>query len=301
MLTDYHVHLRPDEPDASAAEYHTAANAERYREAAARAGDRRAGRLRTHLPLHAGARGLAPPLLGDASPTTTSTSTALRARADRPAPRHRGRLRPRRRGPHWRTCSRPATSTTWWGRSTSCATAPWTWTTTASGTAGAASRTIWRRYFQTIGEAARSGLFDVLAHPDLVKYWGAQRRARARRRPAPLLRARDRRHRRVGHRRRGLHRRPAQAGRRDLPGAGLPGDVPGSGRAGGALQRRPPPAGRRRRLRAALELLESLGVARALRLRGPQAAPEPIGVASAAGGRAPAAMSSGDEPQRDRL
>jgi len=34
---------------------------------------------------------------------------------------------------------------------------------------------IWRRYFQTIGEAARSGLFDVLAHPDLVKYWGRER------------------------------------------------------------------------------------------------------------------------------
>jgi histidinol-phosphatase (PHP family) len=34
---------------------------------------------------------------------------------------------------------------------------------------------IWRRYFQTIGEAARSGLFDVLAHPDLVKVWGAER------------------------------------------------------------------------------------------------------------------------------
>jgi histidinol-phosphatase (PHP family) len=31
---------------------------------------------------------------------------------------------------------------------------------------------IWQRYFQTIGEAARSGLFDVLAHPDLVKVWG---------------------------------------------------------------------------------------------------------------------------------
>jgi len=34
---------------------------------------------------------------------------------------------------------------------------------------------IWRRYFQTIGEAARSGLFDVLAHPDLVKVWGPER------------------------------------------------------------------------------------------------------------------------------
>src|SRR5271166_5103238 len=34
---------------------------------------------------------------------------------------------------------------------------------------------VWRRYFQTIGEAARSGLFDVVAHPDLVKYWGRER------------------------------------------------------------------------------------------------------------------------------
>ncbi|HST33157.1 MAG TPA: histidinol-phosphatase [Solirubrobacteraceae bacterium] len=34
---------------------------------------------------------------------------------------------------------------------------------------------IWRRYFETIGEAARSGLFDILAHPDLVKVWGGER------------------------------------------------------------------------------------------------------------------------------
>jgi len=31
---------------------------------------------------------------------------------------------------------------------------------------------VWRRYFETLGEAARSGLFDILAHPDLVKVWG---------------------------------------------------------------------------------------------------------------------------------
>jgi histidinol-phosphatase (PHP family) len=36
---------------------------------------------------------------------------------------------------------------------------------------GRSAEEIWRRYFQTIGEAAASGLFDVLAHPDLVKYW----------------------------------------------------------------------------------------------------------------------------------
>ena len=34
---------------------------------------------------------------------------------------------------------------------------------------------VWRRYFEHLAEAARSGLFDILAHPDLVKVWGAGR------------------------------------------------------------------------------------------------------------------------------
>ena len=34
---------------------------------------------------------------------------------------------------------------------------------------------VWARYFDTVGEAARSGLFDIVAHPDLVKVWGADR------------------------------------------------------------------------------------------------------------------------------
>jgi histidinol-phosphatase (PHP family) len=31
---------------------------------------------------------------------------------------------------------------------------------------------VWREYFEAVAGAARSGLFDVLAHPDLVKVWG---------------------------------------------------------------------------------------------------------------------------------
>jgi len=38
--------------------------------------------------------------------------------------------------------------------------------------AGRSAEKIWRRYFETLAEAARSGLFDILAHPDLVKIWG---------------------------------------------------------------------------------------------------------------------------------
>jgi histidinol-phosphatase (PHP family) len=34
---------------------------------------------------------------------------------------------------------------------------------------------VWRSYFQMLGESAASGLFDVLAHPDLVKMWGPRR------------------------------------------------------------------------------------------------------------------------------
>jgi histidinol-phosphatase (PHP family) len=37
---------------------------------------------------------------------------------------------------------------------------------------GRSAERIWRDYFLTLGEAARSGLFDILAHPDLVKVWG---------------------------------------------------------------------------------------------------------------------------------
>jgi histidinol-phosphatase (PHP family) len=34
---------------------------------------------------------------------------------------------------------------------------------------------IWRRYFEALADCARSGLFDILAHPDLVKVWGGAR------------------------------------------------------------------------------------------------------------------------------
>jgi histidinol-phosphatase (PHP family) len=50
---------------------------------------------------------------------------------------------------------------------------------------GRSAEQIWRRYFETVAESARSGLFDVIAHPDLVKYWSS---AHADRRPEGDLR-----------------------------------------------------------------------------------------------------------------
>jgi histidinol-phosphatase (PHP family) len=40
------------------------------------------------------------------------------------------------------------------------------WTQTAS------AERIWCRYFEMLAEAAQSGLFDILAHADIVKVWG---------------------------------------------------------------------------------------------------------------------------------
>jgi histidinol-phosphatase (PHP family) len=34
---------------------------------------------------------------------------------------------------------------------------------------------VWRRYFEALAKCARCGLFDILAHPDLVKVWGSGR------------------------------------------------------------------------------------------------------------------------------
>lgn len=34
---------------------------------------------------------------------------------------------------------------------------------------------IWKEYFETLANAAATGLYDIMAHPDLVKYWGKER------------------------------------------------------------------------------------------------------------------------------
>src|SRR3989442_164454 len=41
--------------------------------------------------------------------------------------------------------------------------------------AGDDREAVWRSYFDTLAEAARSGLFDILPPRDLVKVWGRAR------------------------------------------------------------------------------------------------------------------------------
>ena len=38
---------------------------------------------------------------------------------------------------------------------------------------------VWGAYFEAVAASARSGLFDIVAHPDLVKYWGTPDRTPA--------------------------------------------------------------------------------------------------------------------------
>ena len=224
MLTDYHVHLRPDDLDATRRRALHRGQRRALPGGGRRARDRRARRLRAHLPLRAGARRLATTRSGASSAiddldaycafVREQTDLRLGIEAD---------FVPGARGPHGQPDRARATSTTSSARCTSSRDAPSTWTTTASGRAGAAPRRSGGATSRRSREAARSGLFDILAHPDLVKMWGAPARrplpeGDLRRYYEPAIEAIAE----TRHRRRGLDRRAAQAGRRDLSGAGVP-------------------------------------------------------------------------------
>ena len=69
VLTDYHVHLRPDSEGTTAEEYFTQSNAERYRAAAEERGIAELG-VSEHVHRFHATRS------GDRAPPTTSTSTS---------------------------------------------------------------------------------------------------------------------------------------------------------------------------------------------------------------------------------
>jgi histidinol-phosphatase (PHP family) len=173
VLTDYHLHLRPDEPDTPPERYFTAENVERYREAAASAEVEELGvsehiyrftqalELWRHPFWQEQARddldaycefvrgaGLKLGVECDFVPGAEDrTANLLEARefdyvvgsvhfVGEAAVDHEG----------WDV---------WEGR-------------------GDADE-VWWRYFEALAQCARSGLFDILAHPDLVKVWGRAR------------------------------------------------------------------------------------------------------------------------------
>jgi len=174
VLTDYHLHLRSDAPDAAAAEHFTQANVERYRATASERGIVELG-VSEHVYRFKQALDVWPhpfwqryahdDLDSYCSFVREQTDLRLGIEADFVAggeDRMASLLEAREfdyviGSVHFiREGAVDMDDYSVWGT-------------------GRSAEEIWRRYFQTLGEAARSGLFDVLGHPDLVKMWGRER------------------------------------------------------------------------------------------------------------------------------
>jgi len=174
MLTDYHVHLRPDGPDTPASRYFTAGNAERYRESAADKGIAELGvaehvyRFTDALEVwdHELWRDNATDDLTDyCGWVKEETDLKLGIEADF-IPGREDRMAALLDGRPW---DYVVGSIHFLGDGALDYDKYDVWTR-----ADSADR-VWRTYFEWLAEAATCGLYDVLAHPDLVKHWGAQR------------------------------------------------------------------------------------------------------------------------------
>ena len=171
MLTDYHLHLRTDDPGASAAEYFSSANAERYREAAGERGIEELGvsehvyRFRQALEVWQHPfwmRYAIDDLDAYCAFVREETDLRLGIEADFvPGGEDRMANLLEERDFDY------VVGSVHFLREGAVDMDDYSiWDT------GRSVEEIWRRYFETIGESARSGLFDIVAHPDLVKYWG---------------------------------------------------------------------------------------------------------------------------------
>jgi histidinol-phosphatase (PHP family) len=171
LLTDYHVHLRPDEREHTFERSFTAANAERYRETAAERGITELGvsehvyRFSAALEIwdHPFWRRYAQDDL-DAYCAFVREETDLRLGIEMDfVPGREDRIATQLDGRDWdyvvgsvhflRDRSLDTKDYSIWG-------------------IGESAEKVWRRYFETVAESARSGLYDIISHPDLVKVWG---------------------------------------------------------------------------------------------------------------------------------
>jgi histidinol-phosphatase (PHP family) len=172
MLTDYHVHLRPDEPASTAAEHFTTANAERYQEVAT---ERGIGALGVSEHIYRFTQALdvwqhpfwRENALDDLDAycefVRDRTSLALGIEADY-IPGAEDRMATLLEARDW---DYVIGSVHFIANQAIDMRGDWDiWR-------GADPEKVWMRYFETLGEAARTGLYDVIAHPDLVKVWGS--------------------------------------------------------------------------------------------------------------------------------
>jgi len=173
MLSDLHVHLRPDDEATPASDYFTAANAQRYREAATERGITELGvsehvhRFSQSLDVwtHPWWRQNAHDDI-DAYCAFVREETDLRLGIEADfVPGREDRMANLLDGRDWDY----VIGSVHFLRDEAVDMLGTDWDIWRSND----PEKVWRRYFETLGEAAHSGLFDVLAHPDLVKVWGA--------------------------------------------------------------------------------------------------------------------------------
>jgi histidinol-phosphatase (PHP family) len=175
VLTDYHVHLRPDGSDTPAERYFTPANVERYRAAAGERGIAELGvsehihRFRQALDVWQHPfwqRSAVDDLDAYCGFVREQTDLRLGIEADF-VPGREDRMASLLDARAWDY----VIGSVHFLRDAAVDMDEWDVWATGS----ADPEKVWRRYFETLGEAARSGLFDILAHPDLVKVWGGER------------------------------------------------------------------------------------------------------------------------------
>jgi histidinol-phosphatase (PHP family) len=173
MLTDYHLHLRPDEEDTTFERYFTGENVDRYLAAAAAAGVEELGvsehvyRFRQALDIwrHPLWESNAHDDLDAYCEFVRGTSLKLGVECDFvPGTEERTREMLQARDFDYVVGSvhfvgEDAVDHPGWD----------VWEGSGD------PDEVWRRYFEALAECARSGLFDILAHPDLVKVWGGAR------------------------------------------------------------------------------------------------------------------------------
>ncbi len=174
MLTDYHVHLRPDGPDTPASRFFTPGNAERYREAATEKGIAELG-VAEHVYRFTDALSVwdheywrdnaKDDLAAYCGFVKEETDLKLGIEADF-IPGRLDRMGALLDGHPW---DYVVGSIHFLGDGALDYAKYDVWTHADS------ADKVWRTYFDWLAEAATCGLFDVLAHPDLVKHWGAER------------------------------------------------------------------------------------------------------------------------------
>jgi histidinol-phosphatase (PHP family) len=174
LLTDYHVHLRPDDPGATAERYFTAANAERYRETASERGIAELGVAEHVYRFTAALDVWQHPLWVESARddidrycdfVREQTDLRLGIEADF-IPGREERMRSLLEQRDWDYVV---------GSIHFLADGALDYDKYDVWNSARSADHVWKTYFTWLGEAAASGMFDILAHPDLVKHWGKER------------------------------------------------------------------------------------------------------------------------------